>query len=67
MLRRLLLVFTCLVIASQGFGQSTLKGVVTDEDGMPIAFAEVMLFQGGSLMHGTATNFDGNYLITPID
>jgi len=57
-----------LFISFHAIGQSTFTGKVTDEDtGEPILFGDVILYQNGKLITGEQTDFDGNYIISPID
>lgn len=70
MLKKLLLTL-CIVLASWSLAlaqqQGRLKGVVTDKDtGEPVAFANVVLENGGTQVGGASTDFDGNYDINPI-
>lgn len=69
MLKKLLLTL-CIVLASWSLAlaqQGRLKGVITDKDtGEPIAFANVVLENGGTQVGGASTDFDGNYDINPI-
>lgn len=49
-------------------GQAALSGKVTDADtGEPILFGDVVVYQNGELITGEQTDFDGNYVISPID
>lgn len=49
------------------FGQTSLKGTLTDENtGEPVILATVALYQNGILKTGTETDFDGNYSITEL-
>ncbi len=46
---------------------SVLKGKVMDKETKePIPFANIAIEQGGKMFGGTTTDFDGNYLIKPI-
>jgi len=69
MLKKLLLTL-CIVLTSWSLAlaqQGRLKGVITDKDtGEPIAFANVVLENGGTQVGGASTDFDGNYDINPI-
>ena len=69
MLKKLLFLF-CIVLTSWSLAlaqQGRLKGVITDKDtGEPIAFANVVLENGGTQVGGASTDFDGNYDINPI-
>lgn len=69
MLKKLLLTL-CIVLASWSLAlaqQGRLKGVITDKDtGEPVAFANVVLENGGTQVGGASTDFDGNYDINPI-
>ena len=58
----------CLFISVSGFGQSSLSGKVTDSDtGEPILLGDIILYQNEKLITGEQTDFDGNYIISPID
>ncbi len=69
MLRNLLLSL-CIILTSSMlvYSQSgSLKGTVTDkETGEPLPFANIVVELGGTQVGGTATDFDGNYMIKPI-
>lgn len=69
MLKKLLFLL-CIVLTSWSLAlaqQGRLKGVITDKDtGEPIAFANVVLENGGTQVGGASTDFDGNYDINPI-
>ena len=69
MLKKLLFTL-CIVLTSWSLAyaqQGRLKGVITDKDtGEPIAFANVVLENGGTQVGGASTDFDGNYDINPI-
>ena len=69
MLKKLLFLL-CIVLTSWSLAlaqQGRLKGVVTDKDtGEPVAFANVVLENGGTQVGGASTDFDGNYDINPI-
>ena len=60
------LLFTCMWVASLGiFAQSiTVKGTVTDDTGMSVIGATVIL-EGNSAI-GTVTDIDGNYLLNNV-
>lgn len=60
--------FFLLLFSMNGFSQSTLSGKVTDADtGEPILFGDVVIYRNGKLVIGEQTDFDGNYIISPID
>jgi hypothetical protein len=69
MLKKLLFTL-CIVLASWSLAlaqDGRLKGVITDKDtGEPVAFANVVLENGGTQVGGASTDFDGNYDINPI-
>jgi outer membrane receptor protein involved in Fe transport len=69
MLRKLLFTFT-LVLASSVFvfGQAgALKGKVIDAGTKEaIPFANVAVKQGGSMVNGASTDFDGMYMVKPL-
>ena len=58
----------CLFFSVSGFGQSAIAGKITDaETGEPILFGDIVVYQNGKLITGDQTDFDGNYIISPID
>lgn len=62
----LLLVFGSLAMVAQTSG--SLKGTVKDKrTGETIPFANITIKQGGVLVTGGTTDFDGNYNINPVD
>ncbi len=70
MIKRLLfsLAATCAILGST-FAQGNvgeLKGVVRDEKGIGIPFANVIVLKDGVQINGTSTNIDGEYTIKPI-
>ena len=69
MLKKLLFTFVLFVVSSGFvFGQSgALKGKVTDKNTKePIPFANVVVMQGGTMVNGASTDFDGNYTVKPL-
>ena len=69
MLRNLLLTVGFLFAANLiVFSQSgTLKGRILDQaTGEPIPFANVVLEVGGTMSGGATSDFDGNYIIKPV-
>jgi hypothetical protein len=70
MLRNLLLTFGVVLLANLlVFSQSgTLKGKIIDKETKePIPFANVVLELGGTMIGGATSDFEGNYVIKPID
>ena len=57
------------VVSMGAIAQSgTLKGSVSDgETGEPLPFVNVVVFLNGNQVTGTNTDFDGNYVIKPIN
>ena len=71
MLRHLLLTFGIILLASFSVfsqsGSGALKGKVIDKDTKePLAFANIILENGGTQVGGTTSDFDGNYTIKPV-
>lgn len=68
--KRLLLLFTVLFgafAASAQTGSGSLKGKLTDEStGEALPFVNIILLKNGTQAGGSATDFDGNYSIKPI-
>lgn len=69
MLRKLLFTL-CIVLTSWSLAHAQvgrLQGKVVDKaTGEPIPFANIVLENGGTLVGGTSSDFDGNYDINPI-
>ncbi|MCB0805179.1 MAG: carboxypeptidase-like regulatory domain-containing protein [Bacteroidales bacterium] len=69
MLRNLLLTIGIVLFANLiAFSQSgSLKGKILDKETRePIAFANVVLEVGGTMSGGATSDFDGNYIIKPV-
>ncbi|MDZ7743208.1 MAG: carboxypeptidase-like regulatory domain-containing protein [Bacteroidota bacterium] len=69
MLRTLLLTLGIILTSSLlVFSQSgTLKGTITDKStGEPIPFANIVVELGGTQVGGGSSDFDGNYIVKPI-
>ncbi|NOR86400.1 MAG: TonB-dependent receptor plug domain-containing protein, partial [Bacteroidales bacterium] len=69
MIRNLLLTIGIVLFASLvAFAQpGTLKGKLLDKDSNePVPFANIVLENGGTQVGGTSTDFDGKYVIKPI-
>ena len=66
--KRFLLVLLATIASIGLFAQEgTLKGKVLDAgNGDPVPFANVSIFQNGSLVNGGMTDFDGKFTIKPI-
>ncbi len=57
-----------LLFTLNSFAQSALSGKVTDANtGEPILFGDVVVYRNGALITGEQTDFDGNYIISPMD
>ncbi len=69
MLRKIYLIAALALTSTFAFAQTgTLKGVITDAmTGEPIPFANVVIEKNGNQSGGTATDFDGNFTIKPIE
>jgi len=68
MKKKLLLILVFLMTGIMINAQASLEGLVIDKDGgSPLDFAYVKLFKDGSLVSGTQTDLDGNYLLTNLD
>jgi hypothetical protein len=69
MLRNLLLTL-CIVLTSWTLAlaqQGRLQGKVYEKDSRePIPFANIVLENGGTVVGGATSDFDGNYVINPI-
>ena len=66
---RYLLIFSFLLMGLvSATAQSALSGKVTDADtGEPILFGDVVVYRNGALVTGEQTDFDGNYILSPMD
>lgn len=63
----LVLAFLCLPAFSQ-VGSGTLQGTITDsQTGEPLPFVNVVVFSNGTQSAGVNTDFDGKYVVKPID
>lgn len=47
-------------------GVSAVKGIVTDDEGQVVPFANVQLLKNGEIILGTTTDFDGKYVLKPV-
>lgn len=63
-----LILIVLLFVSFNVNGQAALSGKVTDADtGETILFGDIVVYQNGKLITGEQTDFDGNYIISPID
>ncbi len=69
MLRKIYLIAAFALLSTLAFAQTgTLKGVILDAmSGEPVPFANVVAEKNGNQIGGTTTDFDGNYIIKPLD
>ena len=69
MFRKLYLSLIFSLVSIFSYAQTgTLKGVITNTlTGEPIPFANLIIEKNGNQTGGTATDFDGNYTIKPVD
>ncbi|NOU46704.1 MAG: TonB-dependent receptor [Bacteroidales bacterium] len=59
-----ILLMSCTLAFSQ---QGRLQGKVYEKDGQePVPFANIVLENGGTIVGGATSDFDGNYVINPI-
>jgi hypothetical protein len=63
----LLLLCWLFAFATPVLAQTSLVGTVTDDIGEPIIFGTIRLSQGGQLVTGSQTDFDGKYQIVPLE
>ncbi|MCR4828382.1 MAG: TonB-dependent receptor [Bacteroidales bacterium] len=64
MFKKVLVTIGLLLMAGAVFAQGTLKGTITDEKtGQPVPMVTVRAMQGGQLIGGGRTDFDGVYTI----
>lgn len=69
-LLRFLIVVVITGFAGQALAQGTsgaILGTVLDANGDPVINAQVQVFGGGIAKGGTVTDFDGNYVIKPLE
>ncbi|HIE16115.1 MAG TPA: TonB-dependent receptor [Bacteroidales bacterium] len=69
MLRKYFFILLAVLSASIIFAQSsgTIQGKVIDaKTGEPIAFGNVSIIDGGKIITGGMTDFDGNFVIKPV-
>ena len=57
-MKKILLMFVFLISAITVFSQTEIKGTITDDSGVPIAGANIIIKGSAS---GTNSDFDGNY------
>ncbi|MBK6775518.1 MAG: carboxypeptidase-like regulatory domain-containing protein [Flavobacteriales bacterium] len=71
MVRRLLSLTALCILSATAFAQvgaGSLKGTITDaKSGEPLPFVNVLVENKGTQVAGGATDFDGVYLIKPIE
>ncbi|WP_235298812.1 TonB-dependent receptor [Portibacter marinus] len=68
MKRNLLVLFLFLGLLGTVMGQTSLEGKITEaESGEPVIFATVALYRGGTIISGTESDLDGNYIFSNID
>lgn len=61
------LIFFLAISVVASYGQSGIQGKITiKENGEAVIFGNVALFQNGTLVTGTETDFDGNYRIEKL-
>src|ERR1043165_6351899 len=63
---RCLLFFVLTAMSVSSFAQE-IAGTVLDEKKQPLISAAVQVFQGGILKGGVVTDYDGNYVVKPLD
>ncbi len=63
---RNLLLFVFLGISGSTFAQE-IAGRILDDKKEPAINATVQVYQGGQLKGGNVTDFDGNYIVKPLD
>ena len=63
---RYLLLFVFVGLSGSAFAQE-IAGRVLDEKKEPMISAAVQVYQGGILKGGTVTDYDGNYVVKPLD
>ena len=64
---KLLVVFVCLFIQADELFAQGIKGQVVDEKKEPMLNAEILVYHEGVMKGGTITDFDGFYVIRPLD
>lgn len=63
----LISIVCCVSIAYAQTGQGTIKGKMIDKStGEPLPFANVAVMNGGNIVGGAQTDFDGKYTITAV-
>ncbi|RLD46806.1 MAG: hypothetical protein DRI86_02130 [Bacteroidetes bacterium] len=68
MIKKLLLSTVIMLMSVFAIAQSgAIQGKITDsETKLPIPFANVIVEQGGKVVNGGSTDFDGNYKVKPL-
>lgn len=68
MLKHLFCILGVLLWAIPSLAQGTLKGTIIDKKtGEPLPFVNVLVFKDGVQVHGGTTDFDGGFIIKPLD
>ena len=66
---RVLVILAIIVTSNLGFAQVSVKGVVKDNEGLPVPFANVALYKSAdtsSFKYGTITDLNGNYEVKDV-
>ena len=69
-LLRFLIVVVISGFAGQALAQGTsgaIQGTVVDANGDPVMSAQIQVFRGGIAKGGSVTDFDGNYVVKPLE
>lgn len=67
-MQRILMLFLSVMLTLAGYAQTgEVSGRVVDERGEGVPFASVAVEQDGSVIRGSQSDFDGNFLIRPIN
>lgn len=64
---RYLLLFVFIGLSAHVFAQGEIYGTVLDDKKQPLIGAIVQVSLGGIVKGGAATDFDGNFLVKPLD
>lgn len=68
MSKKLILTLLSLFVTIGIYAQTSLQGKITDEEtGEPVVFATIAIYKGGTLISGTESDLEGNYIFADID
>ncbi len=61
------LITVLITLAALRLHAQEIMGTISDEKREPVMNASIMAYQGGTLKGSTVTDFDGKYVVKPLD